>query len=176
MQRLSKAQLDALVVDLKSGGTLTAKERIRRPWSAGSINKMVSTVEQVLADAVKQGLIGRNVAALVDRLEPDFKPLDTYTEAGMKMFLAAVAGDRLAHAWELALCGLRRGEIAGLRWSDVDLKAKTLSIVNNRVSAGGRTTENEPKSKTSRRELPLADRLVAALKQRRRDNQPSVSP
>lgn len=164
VQRLSKAQIDKLVVDLKAGGTLTAKGRVRRKWSALSVNKMVSTVEQVLVDAVRQGLISRNVAALVDRLEPEFKPLDTYTEAEVTKFLAAVADDRLAHAWELALCGLRRGEIGGLRWSDVDLKAKRLSIVNNRVSAGGRTTENEPKSKTSRRELPLPDRLVAVLK------------
>jgi integrase len=165
VQRLSKAQLDALVVDLKAGGVLlTAKGRVRRKWSAGSINKMISTVEQVLADAVKQGLIARNAAALVDRLEPDFAPLDTYTEADVEKFLSVVSGDRLAHAWELALCGLRRGEIAGLRWSDVDLEAKTLLIANNRVSAGGQTTENEPKSKTSRRELPLPDRLVAVLK------------
>ncbi len=164
VKRLSKAHLAALVVDLKAGGTFTRKERARRPWSAGSINKMISTVEQVLADAVKQGLIARNVAALVDRLEPDFTPLDTYTEAEVEQLLAAVSGDRLAHAWELALCGLRRGEIAGLRWSDIDLKAKTLKIENNRVSAGGRTTENEPKSKTSRRELPLPDRLVSVLK------------
>jgi integrase len=127
-----------LVIDLKAGGTLTAKERVRRPWSAGSVNKMVSTVEQVLADVVKQGLIARNVAALVDRLEPDFTPLDTYTEAGVDKFPSAAAGYRLAHAWELALCGLRRGEIAGLCWSDVDLKAKTLTIANNRVSTGSR--------------------------------------
>jgi integrase len=164
VQRLSKAHLDALVVDLKAGGTVTANERVRRPWSAGSVNKMVATVEQVLADAVKQGLLVRNVAALVDRLEPEYKPLNTFTEAEVTRLLGAVAGDRLAHAWELALCGLRRGEIAGLRWADVDLKAQTLSISNNRVSAGGRTTEGEPKSKTSRRELPLPDRLVAVLK------------
>ena len=78
--------------------------------------------------------------------------------------MAALAGDRLGHAWELALSGLRRGEIAGLRWADVDLEAKTLSIVNNRVSAGGKTVENDPKSATSRRTLPLPDRLVSVLK------------
>ena len=42
------------------------------------------------------------------------------------------------------LSGLRRGEIAGLRWTDVDLDAKMSSIVNNRVSAGGRPVENDP--------------------------------
>jgi integrase len=39
---------------------------------------------------------------------------------------------------DLAGQGLRRGEIAGLCWSDVDLKAKTLTIANNRVSTGSR--------------------------------------
>ncbi|WP_246227793.1 site-specific integrase [Mycolicibacterium helvum] len=92
------------------------------------------------------------------------KTVDTYTEAEVHKLLAAIADDRLAHAWELALSGLRRGEIAGLRWTAVDLAAKTLSITNNRVSAGGKTTENDPKSAMSRRTLPLPDRLVAALK------------
>jgi integrase len=78
--------------------------------------------------------------------------------------LAAIADDRIGQAWELALSGLRRGEIAGLRWADVDLKAKTLRIADNRVSAGGTTVENDPKSATSRRELPLPDRLVSVLK------------
>lgn len=70
----------------------------------------------------------------------------------------------MRHAWELALSGLRRGEIAGLRWADVDLDGKTVAIVNNRVSAGGRSVENDPKSKTSRRTLPLPDRVLATLK------------
>jgi integrase len=49
----------------------------------------------------------------------------TSTEDEVTAILAAIADDRLGHAWELALSGLRRGEIAGLRWADVDLKAMT---------------------------------------------------
>src|SRR6185312_3945227 len=60
---------------------------------------------------------------------------------GGSALLASVEDDRLGHAWELALSGLRRGEIAGLRWVDVDLGAKTLSVVNNRVMAGSRSVE-----------------------------------
>ncbi|WP_373203206.1 site-specific integrase [Mycobacterium marinum] len=62
------------------------------------------------------------------------------------------------------MSGLRRDDIAGLRWADVDLKAKTLNIVNNRVMAGSRAAENDPKSAASRRMLPLPDRLVSVLK------------
>ena len=49
----------------------------------------------------------------------------------MRKLLAHVKGDRLAHAWHLALSGLRRGELCGLRWSDVDLKAETVTIADN---------------------------------------------
>ena len=86
----------------------------------------------------------------------------------MQQLLAAIADDRLAHAWELALSGLRRGEIAGLRWEDVDLDAKALAVVNNRVAAGSKTVENNPKSETSRRTLPLPNRLVSVLKAARK--------
>ena len=51
-----------------------------------------------------------------------------------------------------------------MRWSDVDLENKTLTIANDRVAAGGRSVENDPKSAASRRTLPLPDRLVAVLK------------
>ena len=67
-QRLTKAHIDALVLDLVAGGTQTAKGRQRKPWSADSVNKFIGSVEQVLADAKAQGIIGRNVAELVNRV------------------------------------------------------------------------------------------------------------
>ncbi len=78
----------------------------------------------LLADAQRQGLVARNVAEHVDRIAPPHRRIDTYTEAEVRQLLGAIASDRLGHAWELALSGLRRGEIAGLRWSDVDLDAQ----------------------------------------------------
>jgi integrase len=164
VQRLTKAHIDALVGDLVAGGTTTAKGRQRRPWSADSINKVVAATEQMLADAKAQGIVSRNVAEFVNRVNRPHKPADTYTEAEVQTLLLSIAGNRLGHAWELALSGLRRGEIAGLRWSNTDLDAKTLSVANNRVDAGGRVVENDPKSTSSRRTLPLPDRLVTVLR------------
>jgi hypothetical protein len=66
LQRLTKAQIDALVVDLFAGGTTTAKGRTRGKWSAVAVNKRVATIAQVLADAQRQGLVSRNVAEHVD--------------------------------------------------------------------------------------------------------------
>jgi integrase len=168
VQRLTKHHIDKLVADLVAGGTKTAKGRTRRPWGADAVNKVTQTIAMVLADAQRQGLIARNVAEHVDRVGRPHQEPDTYTEEEVQTLLATIAGDRLSHAWELALAGLRRGEIAGLRWADADFDAKTLTIVNNRVSAGGRTVENDPKSATSRRTLPLPDRLVSVLKAAKR--------
>jgi integrase len=164
VQRLTKRHVDELVGDLLAGGTKTAAGRTRRPWGPVAVNKVVQSIAMVLEDAQRQGLVARNVAEHVDRVARPHKEVDTYSEAEVAKLLDAIADDRLAHAWELALSGLRRGEIAGLRWADVDLTAKTLRIVNNRVSAGGVTVENDPKSATSRRTLPLPDRLVSVLK------------
>ncbi len=164
VQRLTKAHVDSLVADLLAGGTQTGKGRTRRPWGAIAVNKFTQTVSMVLADAQRQGLVSRNVAEHVDAVAVGYRSVDTYTENEVRTLLAAIADDRLGHAWELALCGLRRGEIAGLRWSDVDLDSKTLSVANNRVDAGGKAVENDPKSAMSRRTLPLPDRLVTVLR------------
>ncbi|WP_255495061.1 site-specific integrase [Nocardia sp. GTS18] len=52
-----------------------------------------------------------------------------------------------------------------MRWSDIDLNAKTLTISNNRVMAGtGVVVDNEPKTRSSRRTLPLTDQLAIELK------------
>lgn len=164
-QRLTKAHLDTLVAELVAGGTKTAKGRTRRAWAAVSVNKAIDAWSMMLADGVQQGLVSRNVAEHVAHVAVRHRGVDTYTEAEVQQILAAIADDRLAHAWELALSGLRRGELAGLRWSsDIDLDAKTLTVANNRVDAGGRAVENDPKSAMSRRTLPLPDRLVSVLK------------
>src|SRR3546814_12266792 len=58
---------------------------------------------------------------------------------------------------------MRRGGIAGLRWTDIDFVNNTISIANNRTSAGGKTVEGDPKSNSSRRTLPLTSTLKTAL-------------
>jgi integrase len=78
------------------------------------------------------------------------------------------AGDELGHAWHLALARLRRGEVSGLEWSDVQLEdnrdAGTLTIAHNRVSVGRKVHITSPKTERSARTLPLTPALAKALK------------
>ncbi|MGW5387605.1 hypothetical protein [Nocardia sp. NPDC003963] len=83
----------------------------------------------------------------------------TFSEDEARKVLATASQDRDGHAWHLALSGLRRGEIGGLRWSDIDLERGTLTIADNRVSVNGVATEYDTKSEDSDRTLPLTPTL-----------------
>lgn len=96
------------------------------------------------------------------------KHMDAYTEEEIKDILAK-AKDTDVYLMLIILfnTGLRRGEIAALRWSDIDLDKKTMFIRRNRVIANGKVYEKDPKSESGKREIPLADALVQVLKEAR---------
>ncbi|MEE2058930.1 tyrosine-type recombinase/integrase [Rhodococcus artemisiae] len=168
VRKLTKLHLDELVAGLMAGTIPKPDDTPRRKWKATSINPMLATLGRMMDDLVKQGSLVRNVAELVDRVPKEHVEMQTFTEAEVRRLLAAAAADRNEHAWHLALSGLRRGEICGLRWSDVDLKKGTLQVSNNRVSVNGKPSEGAPKSDRSGRTLPLTPALKDALKRARK--------
>jgi integrase len=164
-QKLTRPDLDRLLTDLREGGTTTAKGGARRPWLPRSLNKAVDAWRAVLAYGVERRELSHNVAASMRKAPRVHQEMATYTPDEIRRVLRAADKDRNGHLWYLALSGLRRGEIAGLRWSDIDLDAGTVSIERNRVQAGaGNVVENEPKTLSSRRVLPLDEGLVGVLK------------
>jgi integrase len=128
---------------------------------------MLFVIRTVLDDLLKQGVVTRNVAALVDRLPQSKAEMQTYTIAETKKVLAAASGERLEAVWHLALCGLRRGEICGIRWADIDFAARTVSVNETNVVVDGRATKSEPKTARGRRTLPLAAALELVLERAR---------
>ncbi len=82
-------------------------------------------------------------------------------------FLESVGGDRLFTLWLVALhTGMRRGELAGLRWRDVDLGSGKVSIVVQRTTDGFRVVTVEPKA-GSRRVVQLAGDVTAEVRSHR---------
>ena len=172
IQALEKRHLDELVTDLMAGGVVPVhvkegrgvRGRYRRPWKAATINPMLNYLESMLNELLKQGKVNYNVAALVDRLPVSKVPMQTFTTVEVEKLLDTSAEDRLGHVWHLALVGLRRGELCGLRWTDIDFEAQTISIEITRVVVDGEVVEGDTKSETSTRVLPLTLELLAALR------------
>ena len=116
-----------------------------------------------LEAAVLEGKLVRNVARLVKPPEHTPRERETWSKEEVRKFLAKASSDRLCAAWRLSLYGLRRGEVLGLRWSDIDLRAGALTVSQARVLVEYRIRIEEPKSRNGKRTLPLDGELVAAL-------------
>ncbi|TCJ94630.1 tyrosine-type recombinase/integrase [Nocardia alba] len=168
VQKLTRKHIDDLVSALKAGGTTTAKGNVRRPWAARSLKRTVETTAMVMEYAKDRKLVPHNVARLIKPKSARKRKPQTYTAAEVSTFLTSLEGDRDAHLWFLALCGLRRGELGGLRWSGVDLKAKTITVHIGRSAAGGKAVEDDPKTEAGERTLPMDDEMVDVLRKARR--------
>lgn len=124
-------------------------------------------IRAALNDAVRKGLVTRNVAlvAHAPRLRSIPKvEQHAWTAEQLKTFLRAASGHRFFAAfWVIANTGMRRSELLGLRWSDVDLTAGTLSINRGLVAVAYEVHESRGKTRNSRRQLDLDPTTVAVL-------------
>jgi integrase len=165
VQKLTRRDVDALVAKLRDGQVTRVDGAKRHPWSARSCNYLLGALSQVLNQLVKDGTLVRNVVAHVDRVPGKPKKSATYAPEQVDLFLRAIRRDQNRHAWHLALSGLRRGEIGGLRWNNIDLEAKTLTIGPTRISVDGKAVEqDDAKSEDSQRVLPIPEPLLIELK------------
>ncbi len=144
------------------------KERLAKGLSARTVGYHRRVLVIALGQAVKWGLVNRNVAALTDPPRAEKYEIQPITPEQARAFLQAIQGNRLEALFTVALSfGLRRGEALGLRWTDVDLEARTLRIKQQLQRLEGRLQLSEPKTKTSRRVLDLPDLLITKLREHR---------
>lgn len=145
----------------------------RRKGSGGLSPRSVQYAHRILShalkDAVDHGLLVRNPASLVKPPRVPKPPMRVWSAEEARHFLAAVADDRLCALWALLLTtGLRRGEVLGLRWEDVDVKRRRLAVRQTVVAIGYDVDISEPKTMAGRRSVSLDPTTVAALKTHRR--------
>jgi len=142
--------------------------KLKSGLSAQSVVCIRQVLRTALSEAVKFNLVARNVAALVSPPQVphrEIKPLDA-TEA--RAVLDAAKGTRFEAAYTIALnLGLRRGEILGLRWQDIDFDRNTLRVAQALRRVDGKLQATETKTGRSRRTLSLPQSVVAALRTRR---------
>jgi integrase len=146
--------------------------------SARTIRYLHTILHSALKQAMKNQLVVRNVSEATTLPGGKTRKMRPLNLEQMRQFLAAVRDDRLFAAFFLELgTGLRRGEILGVRWQDLDLEASVLHVRqtlvrvrNHDAAAGDRKTRlifQEPKTTQSRRTIPIPDDIVEALRHHR---------
>ncbi len=115
--------------------------------------------------ALKWGLVTRNVATLIDPPKSRREEVQPYSEEEARRLLDAVTGDRLEALYTTALAlGLRQGELLGLRWEDVDLAKGKLQVRQQVQQLRGQPPLIKTlKTRASRRDLDLPAALVERL-------------
>lgn len=170
LQRLTPAQVSAFYASLRErplrrGTTTSSDKAVKKTLSDKTIKNTHAVLRRALRDALRWGYVARNVVEVVDPPKAKRPEMQVWTPEQLRAFLAALRGDRLFALWMLAATtGLRRGELAGLRWIDVDLVTGRLAVRAPRVVSRDGIHTSEPKTARGRRVVALDGSTIAALK------------
>jgi integrase len=136
--------------------------------SPRTVQYLRAVLRRALGQALKWGLVSRNVATLVDPPRSVKKPVAPLTAEQARAFIAFTADDRLGPLFHVAIAsGLRQGELFGLRWQDVDVTAGTLYVRHALQRINGTLTLVEPKTTLSRRTVTLPESALNVLRAQR---------
>ena len=157
LQSLTAVQLDGLYSSL-----------LGRGLSMKSVRNVHAIVGKALHDAERKGITGRNVArcasppAASAARAPEMR---YWTPVQLRAFLHTIDGHQHYPLIRLAaMSGLRRGELCGLRWVDVDLDGRTVSVKRSITSVQGKVVVGDVKTKRSRRVIDLDPVTVTVLR------------
>ena len=167
LQQLTPLALNGLYAELMASGKQT---RAGGGLAPKTVRYVHATLHKVLADAVDSGLLQSNPA---DRARPP-KPrassrreMQVWDAEQLAKFLTHVEGHRLQAAFHLAaMTGMRRGEVIGLRWHDIDFSAGRIAIRHTLVSVAYELQDSTPKTHQAR-VVDLDPRTIEQLRAHR---------
>ena len=148
-------------------------KKMKEGLSAATVIAFHSLLHKALDTAVKWNLVARNVCDAVTPPREEQFEATVLTLEQIHKLLEVVEGHRMEALFKLALAtGMRRGEIMGLKWQDIDFVRGTLQVrrVLSRIPSklpGKGYTEAEPKTPKSRRTLIIAPFALKALEEHR---------
>jgi integrase len=124
-----------------------------------------------MEQALRWGLLPRNVSEAVDPPKARREEIRPLSADEARRLLEEACGDRLEALYVLAVqCGLRQGELLGLRWEDVDLESGTLQVRRTLTTTKDGPEFTAPKTAKGRRSIKLTAGAVDAL-ERHHDRQ-----
>ena len=144
----------------------------REKLDSGLASQTVLHIHRVLSKALKQavddGLIPRNAAAFVKSPQPRGEEIRPLNRDQVRTLFEAAREDRLEALYIVAVtAGLRRGELQGLKWEDVDLEARNLQVRRTLSEPRGGYIFEAPKSGKGRN-IRLTRKATSALREHRK--------
>jgi len=181
LARLRPLHISAYYAEALEGGRVQRKrkpkkgekqpeERPRKGLSAQTVTHHHRVLREALRQAVRWQMLSVNPVDAVKPPRVERKEIAPLDEGGVRILLKSLEGARLRTPALLAVgTGLRRGELLGLRWQDVDLKAGRLSVRQNLQTTRSGLIFKSPKTAKGRRSVSLGGSLLRALKQHKRE-------
>ena len=133
--------------------------------SGRHVARVRGVLRTAIAHAMRSEFVVRNVAALAASPPVRRQEMHALSVKELGMLFTALDGERLRPMFvTAATLGLCRGELIALRWADVDLQARTLTVRRTGSCIAGQHVEGQPKSARSRRTISLPASLVSQLR------------
>lgn len=164
LQSLTPLQIESFYADLLTRGRADGTG-----LSAKTVRNTHTVLRKALSDAERLGLVTRNAAAAARGPSVERPEFTVWSSDELQEFFAAAETNRLFAAFVLlATTGMRRGEVLGVRWKDLDLDSASLSVKQTVTNVDGRITISSPKTRRSSRVIYLDERTVSVVRAHRK--------
>ena len=175
LQKLISTDIERYFTE-KLAGTLPDRDRKLQKLSPGTLQQHATVIHSALGSAQKKNLVHRNEAKLVDgkpRREDksDDVERNCWESHEAKRFLevACEFGPLQSAFYTLALeTGVRKGEIVGLRWKDVNFDRCTVRVAQQLLRPGREPVFGTPKSKSAKRTIDITPETAQLLSAHRK--------
>ncbi len=161
------------IVDIERTEVLELQAKLSKKLKPVSVNYVITVLNIILNDALKSGIISTNPASKIKTIEQEEKAAETIHRAltleEQETFMKALEGSYYYHYMALMLCtGMRCGEVGALTWNDIDYKNNVIHI-NKTVTrdSHNKLVIGSPKTKAGKRDIPLNDRIIKILEDRK---------
>jgi integrase len=166
LQDVTGDHLDRLYSELLTTGRPGAEGD---PLSRKTVRNLHGLLKKAFSDAIRKKKLRSNPADATDTIELNTPEQKAWTTEELQQFTNSTSTHRWCAAWALmATTGVRRGEVLGLRWADVDMENSKITIRSTRIRFGKQTIASTPKTKTGNRTITIGPLVMASVREWRR--------
>ena len=170
LEKLTTMDLQKLYRTLLTKGRVERIEAENQP--SGLSAKTVRNINQVISSAldlaVAQKIIPSNPTDACELPKVEHREMQTIPEEQLQAFLAEAKATGVYEMYYIELAtGLRRGELLGLKWQDIDWKNGIIKVRRQIARVDGQIVEAPLKTKNSYRTVTISPQAIEVLKQQR---------